>query len=489
MLSQPGIFVDGGLRDAHSGERITVIDPTTEEPFGDASAADEVDVDRAVASAERALRDGPWPAMPFEERAAAVLRVAQALRERADELAELSARQMGAPVSTGRALLMAPELIESYVDAARELSFEYLRRGPYGDALVQRRPIGVVAGIIPWNAPVRSAVKKAIPALLAGCTVVLKPAPETPFDSLVLAELATAAGVPPGALNVVPGGPQAGRALAAHPGVRKVAFTGSSATGASIASACAPDFRRVQLELGGKSAAVLLDDADVQLAGDSLAYSAFHNSGQACVALTRAVVPPSLRDDLVDVLCEHARAEVIGNPLDEATTMGPLVTERQRARVLGYVESGRADGVGVAIGGGRPDGLSRGWFVEPTVLVGVDNGMRVAREEIFGPVISIIDCADERAAIAIANDSDYGLSGAVFTADPARGLEVARRFDTGNVAINGARIPITAPFGGVKRSGLGREHGPEGYDHFLEYAAVTLAPGQADALARTYPVG
>jgi acyl-CoA reductase-like NAD-dependent aldehyde dehydrogenase len=488
MRTEIGLFLDGQQRHAHSRERITVIDPTIEAPLGAAPAGDAEDVDTAVRSAERALREGPWPAMELQERAEIARRLATLLRSHADELAELSARQMGAPVHTGRSLLAAPELIEAYVDAALELDFEYLRLGATGDALVRRRPIGVVAGIIPWNAPVRSAIKKAVPALLAGCTVVLKPAPETPFDSLRVAELLSEAGLPPGVVNVVPGGAETGRRLVAHPAIRKVAFTGSSATGASIAADCAPRFTRLQLELGGKSAAVLLDDADVAAAGAELAYSAFHNSGQACVALTRAVVPTALHDDLVDVLCTAARDERVGDPLDEATTMGPLVSARQRERVEGYIQTGRREGAQVAACGGRPPGFGRGWFVEPTVLTGVGNAMTVAREEIFGPVISVIACDDEDEAVAIANDSDYGLSGAVFSADPMRALEIARRFDTGNVAVNGARIPITAPFGGVKRSGLGREHGPEGFDHFLEYAAVTLAPGQAVALHERYPV-
>jgi betaine-aldehyde dehydrogenase len=453
---------------------ITVIDPATEEPWAEASAGSAADVDVAVRSAHAALP--AWSASGLDDRAAIVRRLADELRARVDEFAEIATHEMGAPITVTRTLGASPALIEAYVDAARELSYAYVR----GDTLIRRRPIGVVAGVIPWNTPIRSAVKKAVPALLAGCTVVLKPAPETPLDSLLLAECAMRAGLPPGVLNVVPGAGETGEALATHPLVRKVAFTGSTRTGARLAEVCGPDFKRLQLELGGKSAAVVLEDADVDAAVAAVARSAFRNTGQTCVALTRMLVPHGLHDAVVEGLCRAAEAYVIGDPSDAATTMGPLVAERQRARVLGYLESARDEGATVACGGGRPP-MERGWYVEPTVLTGVTNRMRVAREEIFGPVLCVIPYGDEDEAVALANDTPYGLHGAVFGA-VERALDVAQRLDTGSVSINDEKIPITAPFGGVKASGIGREHGPEGYDHFLEYASYALPAGAASTL-------
>jgi betaine-aldehyde dehydrogenase len=466
------MYVDGSLRQAAGA--IAIIDPATEEPWGEASAGSVADVDVAVRSAHAALP--AWSATSLDERVRIMLRLRDELRARVDEFAELATHEMGAPITVTRTLGASPALIDAYIDAARELAFAYVR----GDTLIRRRPIGVVAGVIPWNTPIRSAVKKAVPALLAGCAVVLKPAPETPFDSLLFAACASRAGLPPGVLNVVPGGGETGEALATHPLVRKVAFTGSTRTGARLAEVCGPDFKRLQLELGGKSAAVVLEDADVEVAVAAVARSAFRNTGQTCVALTRMLVPHALHHEVVAGLCAAAGEYVIGDPFDEATTMGPLVAERQRERVLGYLASAREEGATVACGGGRPE-LERGWYVEPTVLTGVTNTMRVAREEIFGPVLCVIGYGSDDAAVGLANDTPYGLHGAVF-GEPVHALAVAQRLDTGSVSINDEKIPISAPFGGVKASGIGREHGPEGYDHFLEYASYALPPGAADTL-------
>jgi betaine-aldehyde dehydrogenase len=477
LLRRPGTFVDGELRSSSGRTCITVVDPTSEEPFGEASRGTAADVDRAARSAARSVADRVWSDRPLEERIAVVRRIGQLLDGHREELATLAAREMGWPRSSGRLLGDAMALIDAYVDAVEQVRFAYRREGVgRGDAVVVRRPLGVVAGITPWNAPLRSVVKKVIPALLAGCSVVIKPAPETPFDALRLAELAIEAGVPPGVLNVVPGDASTGEALVVHADVRKVAFTGSTAAGRHIAAAAGAQLKRLQLELGGKSAALVLDDADPELVARTLADQVFRGAGQTCTALTRAIVPRSRHDELVEALIEAAGRHVVGDPLDDATTIGPLASARQRERVLAYLRSARDDGAVAVVGGGIPADRPKGFFVEPTVLTGVRPDMRVAREEIFGPVLCVLTYDGEAEALDLVNDSDYGLHGAVFSADEDRALQLARQFDTGSVSVNALPIPVTAPFGGVKASGLGREHGVEGYDHFLEYQSLIADP-------------
>jgi aldehyde dehydrogenase (NAD+) len=487
VLRRPGIFLDGEMREASSTETIEVIDPTRVQVFGEVSDGSAADVDRAVRSGH-AAQSGPWPRLTFAERADVLRRLAERIDEEREDLARLAAREMGWPIAGGRRLGEAVELIHAYIDAAERVKFEYLRRGGSADAIVVRRPIGVVGGIIPWNAPLRAAIKKTIPAMLVGCSVVLKPSSEAPFDSLRLGELAIEAGVPTGVLNVVPGRGPTGEALVAHPDVRKIAFTGSTAVGRRIAALGGEKLKRLQLELGGKSAAVILDDVDLESVAGSLSKQVFRASGQTCTALTRAIVPRRHQAEIVAALAEAAAAEVIGDPLDEATTMGPLASRRQLERVLGFLESARSEGAVAAVGGGRPGLGGPGFFVEPTVLVDVLPTMTVAQEEIFGPVLSVLAYDTEEQAVELANDSAYGLHGAVFSADPARALDIARRFDTGTVSINGLPIPITTPFGGVKASGLGREHGVEGYDHFLEYQSLVVPDDLAADLAASVTV-
>lgn len=487
MRERLGIFVDGQWHASSGSDIYTVINPTTEEPYGITNLGTDLDVDRAVISADRALRSAAWRATTLDERCAMVERIALLLAGRTKELARIQAESMGGLYRTALALGGSLQLIEMYLESVREVDFEYVRSDRYGNTLITRQPVGVVAGIVPWNAPVRSEVKKVVPALLAGCTVVLKPAPETPFGAAIFAEICAEAGVPPGVVNLVPGGPATGEALVRHPLVRKIAFTGSTATGARIASLGGESFKRLQLELGGKSAAILLDDVDIEAAVPWLIRGNWGNSGQVCTAITRVLTPRRRYADVLDALAAAASEQVVGDPLDDQTTLGPLVTERQRDKVLGFIAAGVNDGAQLVTGGGRAD-LDHGWFVQPTVFSGVDNAMRIATDEIFGPVTSVIPYDSEDDAVEIANDSRYGLHGAVFARDEAHALQVARRIDTGSVAINGFYLAASAPFGGIKQSGIGREHGPEGYDSFLEYISYnipkTLADRLSDELAR-----
>jgi betaine-aldehyde dehydrogenase len=411
------------------------------------------------------------------QRAAIMARLVDALAARAEELAELITDEMGSTLAFSRAVQagFAVTTLDYYRDLAAGASFEAVRGD--GAALVVEEPVGVVAAIVPWNFPQMITMMKLGPALAAGCTVVLKPAPQTALDSYLLAEACIEAELPPGVVNIVPAGVQAGEHLVTRPGVDKVSFTGSTAAGRRIAALCGQDIRRVTLELGGKSAAIVLEDADVPAAVAAARMSAFANAGQACVAQTRFVVHQDRYDAVVDGLAELARSLTIGDPRDPGTDVGPLATDQQRARVESYISSGREDGARVVAGGRRPAGMARGWFVEPTVLADARNDMRAAREEIFGPVVCVIPAAGDEEAIAIANDSDYGLGGSVWTADVERGLAAARAVRTGRCSINGAALGVDVPFGGFKRSGFGREWGPEAMRSYLEIKAIGVPAG------------
>ena len=471
MKQYEGVYIDGAWQPS-TGTVATVINPATEEPFGTVTNATADDVDRAVQSAARALPG--WAATPLEERIAVVERIAALIDERSRELALLRVGSMGSPLKASLTLSNSAGLIRMYLDTIRKVQFTQVRSDEFGTSYITRRPVGVVAGIVPWNVPVRNELRKLIPSILTGCSIVLKPALESPLTGAMLMEIFTDAGLPAGVANMVNGDVEAGEALVQHPTVRKIAFTGSTATGQRIAAVAAPQFKRLQFELGGKSAAIVCADADMGVVIPSLLSFGFGNSGQICASLTRVLVPRSMQDELVAALVTGAQRQVVGDPMDEATTMGPLVTQVQRDRVLEYVQSGIDQGATLATGGKRPAGLDRGWFVEPTVFANVDNSMRIAQEEIFGPVVSVIPYDTEDEAIAIANDSRYGLHGAVFAADAARALELAMRVDTGTSAINSFDLPINAPFGGTKDSGVGRENGVEGYDTYLEYMAYKV---------------
>ncbi len=328
--------------------------------------------------------------------------------------------------------------------------------------------------MIPWNVPQFTAAAKLAPALLAGCTAVLKPSPEAPLDAYLLGEIAREAGLPEGVLSILPADREVSEYLVGHPGIDKVSFTGSVAAGKRVMEVAARNLTRVTLELGGKSAAVVLPDADVETAVAGIAPAAWMNNGQACVAQTRILLPRSRYDEFADALTAAAGALTVGDPLDPATQVGPLVARRQQRRNLDYIRIGQEEGAKILTGGGRPAGLDRGWYVEPTLFGDVDNSMRIAREEIFGPVICLLPYDDESDAVKIANDSDYGLSGSVWTADAERGVEIARQVRTGTYSVNTFSLDMLGPFGGYKNSGLGREFGPEGYGEYLEHKMIHL---------------
>ena len=472
------LFIGGEWVAPESTEVIEVISPHTEEVIGRAPHAGVGDVDRAVAAARAAFTSGPWAEMTAGERADVMAALSAQLQARSTEIAELITAENGAPsvFSLMGGVFASTMVLDFYTGLAREYSFSDERAGIMGPLTVRREPLGVVAAVVPWNVPLFTAMLKIAPAMAAGCTVVLKPAPETPLDAYLLAECALEAGVPAGVLNIVAAGREVGEHLVTHPDVDKVAFTGSTAAGRQIASLCGQLLRPVTLELGGKSAAIVCDDAEVESTIAGLMPASLMNNGQACVAQTRILVPNARRDEFTDALVAAVGAMAVGDPADPGTEIGPLTSARQRERVEGYIASGREQGAVVATGGGRPSGMDRGWYVEPTVFTGVDNSMRIAQEEIFGPVLSVIGYDDVNDAVAIANDSAYGLSGSVWSADRDRATTIANRMQTGTVSVNGFMIEFCAPFGGYKDSGLGRELGPEGLAAYLQPKTV-MYPG------------
>ncbi|HLX87223.1 MAG TPA: aldehyde dehydrogenase [Acidimicrobiales bacterium] len=475
------LFIGGEWVTPAGTGTIDVINPTTEEVAGRVPDTTEADIDKAVAIARQAFDSGPWPRMQPTERAAILTKVSQAIQAEMQPMAELIATEMGSPVAWGSmAQVFAPSMIlDYYVGLAGSYAFDDLRPGLMGQVLVASEPVGVVAAIAPWNVPLFIAAAKLGPALVAGCTVVFKPAPETPLDAFRLAELFEEAGLPKGVLSVVPAGREVGEHLVRHADVDKVSFTGSTVAGKKIGGICGEQLKRFSLELGGKSAAILLDDVNLDEALPMLLPNALMNNGEACIAQTRILAPRDRYQEVVDALVEKVSAMSVGDPLDPTVEVGPLVASRQRDRVEGYIKIGQEEGAKVALGGGRPAGIDKGWFVEPTLFVDVDNSMRIAQEEIFGPVLAVIpyDGGDEQ-AVAVANDSSYGLCGSVWTGDPDRGLAVARGVRTGTYMLN-SPIPIdfATPFGGYKESGLGREFGREGLELFLEQKSVTLPAG------------
>ncbi|MEU2394240.1 aldehyde dehydrogenase [Streptomyces sp. NPDC007369] len=473
------LFIGGEWTDPLGPGTIEVVSPHTEQVIGSVPHASRGDVDRAVAVARRAFDEGPWPRMPLDERIAVVTRIKDAIAVRHEEIARSISSQNGSPYSWSiLAQALGPMMVyDAAIQVARAYAYEEHRQGVLGPILVRREPVGVVAAVIPWNVPQFVAAAKLAPALLAGCTVILKPSPEAPLDSYILADIAREAGLPEGVLSVLPADREVSEYLVGHAGVDKVSFTGSVAAGRRVMEVAARNLTRVTLELGGKSAAVVLPDADLQAAVAGIVPAAWMNNGQACVAQTRILAPRSRYAEVAEALAAAAAALVVGDPLDPATQLGPLVARRQQQRSLDYIRIGQEEGAKVLVGGGRPAGLERGWYVEPTLFGDVDNGMRIAREEIFGPVVCLIPYADEREALGIANDSEFGLSGSVWTADVEHGIDFARQVRTGTFNVNTFSLDMLGPFGGYKNSGIGREFGPEGLSEYLEHKMIHLPGG------------
>ncbi|MEU6142001.1 aldehyde dehydrogenase [Streptomyces sp. NPDC047081] len=472
------LFIGGEWTAPATTGRITLTSPSTEEAVGSVPEAVEADVDAAVAAARRAFDDPQgWASWDNARRAAALRSLADELERRTDDIARLVSLQNGMPIQLSPLLEggFPVRIYRWYADLVERQAVEEERpRARGGATLVRREPVGVVGAIVPWNYPQGLAAFKLAPALAAGCTVVLKPSPETLLDTYLFAEAVAASGLPAGVVSIVPGGRETGAYLVAHPDVDKIAFTGSTAAGRSIAETCGRLLRPVTLELGGKSAAIVLDDADLDLGrmGRDLFGATFMNNGQTCHLSTRILAPASRYAEVVDTFAQLASSLTVGDALDPATRIGPMVTAAHRDRVEGYIAKGRAEGARLVTGGGRPGHLERGWFVEPTVFADVDNRSAIAQEEIFGPVLAVIPYTDEDDAVRLADDSRYGLAGSVWTADPERGRAVARRLRTGTVGVNGYTPDIAAPFGGVKDSGLGRELGPEGLSAYQNLKSV-----------------
>ena len=484
MYERDQLFIDGKwappVAKTGSDAVITVISPHSEAVIGHAACAGPADVDRAVEAARAAFDTGPWPRMQPAERIEALTRLAGIYKERRADMAALISAEIGAPISFAKRAQVALPLtmISAFCGLAGRYEWQQERPGLYGkDIRILKQPVGVVAAVVPWNMPQFLTVAKVVPALLAGCTVVLKPAPESVLDAQLLADLVAAVDLPPGVLNVVPGGRDVGELLVGHGGVDKVSFTGSTAAGRQVALACAAGLKQVSLELGGKSAAIVLDDADPATAATAIQMASLANSGQVCNALSRILVPEARKDEYVDALAAGMSSMTVGDPADANTQIGPLVAKRQQERVRGYIESGQNEGARLVTGGAAlPDGLDTGWYVRPTLFSDATHDMRLAREEIFGPVLTVIPFRDEDEAIRIANDSEYGLAGSVFTTDVDRGYGVAARVRSGTFGVNeGYIMDPAAPFGGVKNSGYGRELGTEGIDSYTVSQSISAA--------------
>lgn len=470
-------FIDGAWVTPQGRQEHVVINPATEEPAGRILLGTEEDVDAAVKAARAAFTT--YGETTREERMALLARIVDVYRERMEDVAEAICVEMGAPVAFARKM-QAPTGLRHFATALAVLEdfpFEEMR----GSTLIRREPIGVCGLIAPWNWPMNQIGCKVAPALAAGCTVILKPSKDAPLSSHVLAEILERAGVPRGVFNLVDGeGGTIGEALARHPDIDMVSFTGSTVAGVRVAEAAAGSVKRVSQELGGKSANVILEDADLERAVKHGVLLMMSNTGQSCNAPSRMIVPRASYDRAIELAKEFAARPVLGDPKDENVTMGPVANRRQFEKIQRLLQQGIDEGARVVAGGpGRPEGLDRGFFVKPTVFADVDNSMTIAREEIFGPVLVMIPCEDEDEAVRIANDSPYGLSGYVYAGDLENARRVARRMRTGMVHLNGAPNDPFAPFGGYKQSGNGREWGREGVEEFLETKAVMgYAPAQ-----------
>lgn len=476
------LFIDGAWTDGETDSVVEVVNPATEEIIGTVAQASTKDVTRAIEAARTAFDSGPWPRMTAPERSDVLLRMADILDRRRAELVELNIAEAGSVRLLAETLQVGIPL-EHFRDTAdrvlRSFPFEQpmlpsVGLGGLGQGVILKEPAGVAALISAYNFPLFLNLFKLAPTLAAGCTAVLKPAPATPLEALVLAEIAAEAGLPPGVLNVVTGDVEAGRELTTNPMVDVVSFTGSDAVGRIVASQAASTVKKVVLELGGKSANIVCDDADLTKVVPSVIQNTVTHAGQGCALLTRTLVHRSRYDELVAMVVGALSFITVGDPRDANTMMGPVISAAQRDRVEELIGTGVAEGAEIAYGGGRPEGLDRGFFVEPTLLIGVDNAMAVAQREFFGPVGVVIPFDDDAEAVRLANASDYGLAGGVWAKNPVRAYGIARQIRTGHVAVNGGggNLSPHGPFGGYKQSGLGREWGTFGLEEFLESKTV-----------------
>jgi aldehyde dehydrogenase (NAD+) len=476
-ISHTDRFYIGGEWVAPSSDAtIKVIDSDTEQLYFSVPEAQAADIDRAVTAAKEAFDHGPWPWLTHAQRAEYLRAIGAELKRRGEDIGQIWPRESGVLAAVARyGGAGADTTFSAFAALADTYPFEEQALPSAGEfGLLVREPVGVVGAIIPGNAPMGLISNKVAPALLAGCTVVLKNSPEAPGEGYLIAEAAEAVGLPAGVLNVVTADREVSELLVRDPRVDKITFTGSTAAGRRIASICGERIARVTLELGGKSAAVILDDIDVETAARALSQAECFLSGQVCSSLTRIVVPRARHDDLLEALAAAFSQVRVGDPFSSQSQMGPLAAERQRDRVEGYIAKGIADGATLATGGGRPKGLDRGWYIEPTVFGNVDNHSVIAQEEIFGPVLSVIPAEDEDDAVRIANDTIYGLNASVFTNDVNRARQVGRRLRSGTVGHNAMRTDFGVSFGGYKQSGIGREGVHEGLQHFLETKFMIL---------------
>ncbi len=471
------LFIGGNWVTPSTSAMFDVISPITEQVFARVAEAQEADINRAVTAARAAFDNGPWPRLSHKERAVFLRAIAKGIEDRAADIALAWPNEMGILHSTAMMFIQgAKATYEYYADLADTFVFEEPRTPTAGGevGLLVREPVGVVAAIIPWNAPLNLLTNKLAPALLAGCTVIVKASPEAPSAAYILASIAQAAGIPPGVINVVTADRAASESLVRHPDVDKIAFTGSTAAGRRIASICGERIARYTLELGGKSAAVVLDDYAPELVADALVGPTCLMSGQVCSGLSRVIVTRGRHDALVDALSAKFQAVKVGDPFDPEIGLGPIAMRRQRDRIESLIETGEREGARLATGGRRPSHLNRGFFIEPTVFGNVDNSATIAKEEIFGPVLSVIPADSEEHAITLANDTIFGLNNSVFTHDPNRAYHVARQLRSGTVGHNAFRTDFGIAFGGFKQSGIGREGNVEGLYPYLEAKAVIL---------------
>ena len=469
-MQRKELYIDGAWIAPQGDGTIEVVNPTTEQVIGSVPAGSSDDVNLAVAAAKRAFPE--WANSSIETRMAALNDLSLALKELTEELAQTITAEVGTPIGYSRmAMVGTPRVVaRSYAKMLESYEWEHEIR----NSVIVKEPVGVCAFITPWNFPLHQIVGKVAPALAAGCTMVLKPSKEAPLNAFLLADILHDIGLPPGVFNLVSGhGSEVGEFLSGHPDVDMVSFTGSTGAGIRVSQAAAPTVKRVTLELGGKSANVILDDADIIRAAKSSIGACYQNSGQTCSALTRLIIPVAHKEEILELVKQRVEGYTPGNPLDENTRCGPMVSCKQQASVHNYIQSAIDEGATLIAGGTEmPDGIETGFFVRPTAFADVTPDMTIWKEEVFGPVLTITTYQSEEEALSLANDSIYGLSGGVWSGDTERAMEFAKGMRTGQVSINGGPFNVSAPFGGYKQSGNGRELGVEGLDEFLEIKAI-----------------